>query len=211
MSGIRGGVFSGSRRSAVATAQVIHASASVLVWPGDGLDSCAGAHVFGQSGCVAPCRFLRFEVPDTVCLGVLDAGLFHGGFPAGALLACCLEFVQASAFGGFAAECDLLGDLGELVFEGAAGGVGPFARTVWLAAAEDPQAVSEGVVVEPPVLPPVCTIWTRGPRCCTGSSTRPAASHPATLPRTPSTGPPTPARQPRPWPASAVIRQVRGS
>ncbi|GAA3027104.1 hypothetical protein GCM10010448_06420 [Streptomyces glomeratus] len=59
--------------------------------------------------------------------------MFHGGFPADALLACRFGLVLASAFGGFAAKCDLLCDLGELLFEGAAGSVGPFARPVWLA------------------------------------------------------------------------------
>jgi hypothetical protein len=34
----------------------------------------------------------------------LDAGLLHGGFSAGALLACCLEFVKASVFGGCVVE-----------------------------------------------------------------------------------------------------------
>lgn len=37
---------------------------------------------------MAPCRFLRFEVPDAVRLGVADAGFFDGGFPADVLLAC---------------------------------------------------------------------------------------------------------------------------
>ncbi|MGW0776318.1 FAD-dependent monooxygenase [Streptomyces sp. NPDC002835] len=59
-------------------------------WPGlarqYGLDSRAyRAHVCGQSGGVAPCRFLCFEVFEAVRLGVLDAGFFHGGFPADAL------------------------------------------------------------------------------------------------------------------------------
>ncbi|MFJ2171195.1 hypothetical protein [Streptomyces griseofuscus] len=73
--------------------------------------------------------------------------MFHGGFPADALLACCFGLVLASAFGGFAAQRDLLCDLGELPFEGAAGGVGPFACPVWLAAAEDDaEAFGWGVV-----------------------------------------------------------------
>jgi hypothetical protein len=86
---------------------------------------------------VAPSRFLRFEVPDAVRLGVLNAGFFHGGFPADALLVCRFGLVEAPAFGGFAAEGDFLGDLGELVFQWAVEGVGPFARPVRLAAAED--------------------------------------------------------------------------
>ncbi|MFF9688529.1 hypothetical protein [Streptomyces sp. NPDC014623] len=86
---------------------------------------------------MAPSRFLRFEVPDAVRLRVPDAGFFHGGFPADALLACRFDLVLASAFSGLAAENDLLGGLGELLSEGAAGGVGPFARPVRLAAAED--------------------------------------------------------------------------
>ncbi len=45
---------------------------------------------------------------DAVRLGVPDAGLFHGGFPADALLACCFGLVLASAFGGLAAKRDLL-------------------------------------------------------------------------------------------------------
>ncbi|MFH8773896.1 hypothetical protein [Streptomyces sp. NPDC017958] len=88
------------------------------------LDSRAyGAHVLGQSGGVSPCRFLGFEVPDAVRLCVPDAGLFHGGFPADALLACRFGLVLTSAFGGLAAQRDLLCDLGELLFEGKAGGV----------------------------------------------------------------------------------------
>lgn len=101
----------------------------------------------GQSGGVSPCRFLGFEVPDAVRLCVPDAGLFHGGFPADALLACRFGLVLTSAFGGLAAQRDLLCDLGELLFEGAAGSVGPFARSVWLAAAEDDaEAFGWGVV-----------------------------------------------------------------
>jgi hypothetical protein len=97
---------------------------------------------------VAPSRFLRFEVPDAVRLGVSDAGFFHGGFPADALLACRFDLVEASAFGGLAAEGDLSGDFGEPVFEGAAGGVGPCARPVRLAAAEDEaEAFGRGAVV----------------------------------------------------------------
>ncbi|MDG9723282.1 hypothetical protein [Streptomyces sp. DH41] len=45
---------------------------------------------------------------------------------------------------GFAAECDLLGDFGELVFEGAAGGVGPFACPVWPAAARTKRRCRHG-------------------------------------------------------------------
>ncbi|WP_328505980.1 hypothetical protein [Streptomyces sp. NBC_00391] len=76
-------------------------------------------------------------MPDAVSLGVLDTGFFHGGFPEDALLACRFDLPETSAFGGFAAKGDLLCDLGELVFEGMAGGVGPFARPVRLAAAVD--------------------------------------------------------------------------
>jgi hypothetical protein len=84
---------------------------------------------------------------ETVRLGVLDAGVLHGGFPADALLACGFDLVETSAFGGFAAEGDLLCDLGELLFEGVAGGVGPFACPVRLAAAEDKaEAFGRGVV-----------------------------------------------------------------
>jgi hypothetical protein len=128
MPGSRDGVFSGSRRSTVAAAQLIHVSAWVLVWPGGmaaAVVRTALRHC--QAGGVAPCRFLCFEVPDAVCLGALDAGLFHGGFPVDALLACRFDFGRASAFGGCAAERDLLGDLRELVFEGACDSVGPFA------------------------------------------------------------------------------------
>ncbi|MFC8276038.1 hypothetical protein ACFUJR_26550 [Streptomyces sp. NPDC057271] len=86
-------------------------------------------------------------MPDAVRLGVLDACVFHGGFPADALLTGCFDLVETSAFGGFAAKRDLLCDLGELVFEGASGGVGPFVRPVWLAAAEDAaEAFGWGVV-----------------------------------------------------------------
>ncbi|WP_329585026.1 hypothetical protein OG298_00855 [Streptomyces sp. NBC_01005] len=46
---------------------------------------------------------------------------FHGGFPVDALLTRCLDLVETSAFGGFAAKRDLLRDLGELIFEGASG------------------------------------------------------------------------------------------
>ncbi|MFJ3326284.1 hypothetical protein ACIPMT_17750 [Streptomyces griseus] len=74
---------------------------------------------------MAPCGFLRLEVPDGVRLGVLDARFFHGGFPADAFLTRCFDLVETSAFGGFAAKGDLLRDLGELVFEGAAGGCRP--------------------------------------------------------------------------------------
>ncbi|MFE1232829.1 hypothetical protein [Streptomyces sp. NPDC058745] len=85
---------------------------------------------------------------DVVCLGVLDACFIHGGFPADVLLAGCFDLVETFAFGGFAAKRDLLHDLGELVFEGACGGVGPFARPVRLAAAEDEaEAFGRGVVV----------------------------------------------------------------
>jgi hypothetical protein len=46
-----------------------------------------------------------------------------------------------------AAKRYVLCDLGELLFEGAAGGIGPFARPVWLAAAEDEaEAFGWGVV-----------------------------------------------------------------
>ncbi|MFF1508282.1 hypothetical protein [Streptomyces sp. NPDC058326] len=84
---------------------------------------------------------------DAVCLGVLDACFFHGGFPADALLAGRFDLVETSAFGGFAAKRDLLRDLGELVFEGTCGGVGPLARPVRLAAAEDEaEAFGRGVV-----------------------------------------------------------------
>lgn len=78
-------------------------------------------------------RFLRFKVSEAVRLGVLDAGVFHGGFPADALLACGFDLVETSAFGGFAAEGDLLCDRSSRV----AGGVGPFACPVRLAAADD--------------------------------------------------------------------------
>ncbi|MFE3633594.1 hypothetical protein [Streptomyces sp. NPDC059168] len=96
---------------------------------------------------MAPCRFLSFKVPDAVRLRVPDAGLFHGGFPADPLLACRFGLVPASAFGGFAAQRDLLCDLGELPFEGTAGSVGPLARPVSLAAADDEaEAFGRGVV-----------------------------------------------------------------
>ncbi|MFE7949365.1 hypothetical protein, partial [Streptomyces sp. NPDC057426] len=67
-----------------------------------------GAHVLRQSDGMAPCGFLCFEVPDAVRLGVLDACVFHGGFPADALLTGCFDLVETSAFGGFAAKRDLL-------------------------------------------------------------------------------------------------------
>ncbi|MFI8404201.1 hypothetical protein ACIGG5_28640 [Streptomyces sp. NPDC085463] len=64
-----------------------------------------------------------------------------------ALLADRFDLVGTAAFGGFAAKRDPLGDLGELVFEGTVGGVGPFARPVRLAAAEDEaEARGRGVV-----------------------------------------------------------------
>ncbi|MEU7011369.1 hypothetical protein [Streptomyces sp. NPDC046332] len=72
------------------------------------------AQVLRQSSGVAPSRFLGFEVSDAVHLGVLDAGFFHGGLPADALLACRFDLILASAFGGFAAKRVLLRDLGEL-------------------------------------------------------------------------------------------------
>jgi hypothetical protein len=74
---------------------------------------------------VAPSRFLRFEVPDPVRLRVPDAGFFHGGFPADALLACRFDLVLAS------------GAASPRSVNSWAGGVGPFARPVRLAAAED--------------------------------------------------------------------------
>ncbi|MFE3630959.1 hypothetical protein [Streptomyces goshikiensis] len=87
---------------------------------------------------MAPCRFLRLEVPDAARLGVLDACFFSGGFPAAVLLTRCFDLVETSALSGFAAKRDLLRDLGgELVFEGASGAVGPFACPVRLAAAGD--------------------------------------------------------------------------
>ncbi|MFC9341942.1 hypothetical protein ACFT0G_15250 [Streptomyces sp. NPDC057020] len=63
-------------------------------------------------------------------------------------LTCCLDLVETSAFGGVAAKRDLPRDLGELVFEGAPGGVRPFARPVRLAAAEDEAETFGGGVVE---------------------------------------------------------------
>ncbi|MFJ6249801.1 MULTISPECIES: hypothetical protein [unclassified Streptomyces] len=51
-------------------------------------------------------------MPDAVRLGVPDACFFHGGFPADALLAGRFDLVETFAFGGFAAEGDLLRDLG---------------------------------------------------------------------------------------------------
>ncbi|MEU3207363.1 hypothetical protein ABZ702_26550 [Streptomyces cyaneofuscatus] len=78
---------------------------------------------------------------------VLDAGFLHSDFPADALLACRFDLVEASSLCGFAARGGLLCDLGELVFEGTSGGVGPFARPVRLAAAEDEaEAFGRGVV-----------------------------------------------------------------
>ncbi len=71
----------------------------------------------------------------------------RGGFPADAFLTRCFDLVETSAFGGFAAKRDLLHDLGELVFEGACGGAGAFARPVRPAAAEDEaEAFGRGVV-----------------------------------------------------------------
>ncbi|WP_329113350.1 hypothetical protein [Streptomyces sp. NBC_01353] len=52
---------------------------------------------------------------------MLDAGFFHRGFPADALLPQCFRFGQPFAFGGFAAERELLRDLRELTFEERAG------------------------------------------------------------------------------------------
>ncbi|MFI0968163.1 hypothetical protein ACH4S8_43490 [Streptomyces sp. NPDC021080] len=147
MSGNRGGVSRDSRRSTVFAAQLVHASASVLAFPGGILDSRAhGVHIFGQSGGVTPCRFLGFEVPDAVRLRVPDASPLHGSFPADELLACRFDLVETSAFCGFAAEGDLLRDLGELLFEGASESVGPFARPVRLATAKDEaEALGRGV------------------------------------------------------------------
>ncbi|GGZ11049.1 hypothetical protein GCM10010300_63800 [Streptomyces olivaceoviridis] len=58
-------------------------------------------------------------MPDAVRLRVPDAGFFHGGFPADALLACRFGLLLASASSDFAAKRDLPCDLGELLFEGA--------------------------------------------------------------------------------------------
>jgi hypothetical protein len=58
---------------------------------------------------------------------------------------CRVDFVETSVFGGFTAKGGLLCDPGELVLEEVAGGVGPFARPVWLAAA-DAEAFGRGLV-----------------------------------------------------------------
>ncbi|MFC8172097.1 hypothetical protein [Streptomyces sp. NPDC057325] len=71
-------------------------------------------------GGVARCGFLCLEVPDGIRLGVLDARFMHGGLPAYVLLAGCFDLFETSEFGGFAGKRDLLHNLGELVFEGAA-------------------------------------------------------------------------------------------
>ncbi|WP_172386612.1 hypothetical protein [Streptomyces sp. MNP-20] len=72
--------------------------------------------VFGQALGLVPGVCLFFEVFDAIGVGVCGAGFAHGGFPAplfrfsGSLV--CMAF----AFGGFAAETDLLRDFGTLVF-----------------------------------------------------------------------------------------------
>ncbi|MER6098121.1 hypothetical protein ABT154_20125 [Streptomyces sp. NPDC001728] len=80
---------------------------------GHGVDAGTyGADVLRKSGHETPCRFLRLEVQEAVRLGVLDGRFSHGSFPADALLAGCFDLVEPSAFGGVAAEGDLLRDLG---------------------------------------------------------------------------------------------------
>ncbi|MFC8277766.1 hypothetical protein ACFUJR_35590 [Streptomyces sp. NPDC057271] len=69
-----------------------------------------------SDGGVAPCRFLRLEVPDAVRLGVLDTRFFRGGFPTDALLTRCFDLVETSALGGFAPKHDFRRDLGRRVW-----------------------------------------------------------------------------------------------
>jgi hypothetical protein len=97
---------------------------------------------------VAPCSRLGFEVLHAVCLGAVDAGLLHGGFPARPLLSGRFQVCQSLAFGGFSAEGHFLCDLCELVFQWVIGGVGSFGGSVGIAAAEDEAQAVGGVVVE---------------------------------------------------------------
>ncbi|MFB9738657.1 hypothetical protein ACFFRO_26630, partial [Streptomyces thermocoprophilus] len=70
---------------------------------------------------------------DAIVGGV---GFLHGGFPALLLYLSGLLVCKAFAFCGFAAESDLLHDLGELFFQRPVGEIRPFACTVRAAAAE---------------------------------------------------------------------------
>ncbi|GGX27670.1 hypothetical protein GCM10010383_67920 [Streptomyces lomondensis] len=73
----------------MAAAQSIHASDPVRVCPG-GMDSTRVRTVLTSSvisSGVGPSRFLGFEVPDAVYLGVSDVRFFHGGLLEDALLA----------------------------------------------------------------------------------------------------------------------------
>ncbi|MFF8550832.1 hypothetical protein ACF07Z_28650 [Streptomyces albidoflavus] len=90
----------------MAAAQLIQASASVLAWPGGTASTRVRVTLTYSVGRVAlhHAASLRFKMPDTVPLDIPDLCFFHGGFPADALVPYRFDLVQASAFGGFAAE-----------------------------------------------------------------------------------------------------------
>ncbi|TBO59833.1 hypothetical protein EYS09_10020 [Streptomyces kasugaensis] len=80
-------------------------------------------------------------------MGVGGAGFLQGGFPALPLFLSGFLVCKAFALRGFAAEADLLHDLGELFLQRPVGEVGPFAGAVRAAAVEyEAQAAGWGVV-----------------------------------------------------------------
>ncbi|GHE15525.1 hypothetical protein [Streptomyces alanosinicus] len=107
-----------------------------------------GCDVFGQERDLVPGFCLVFEVFDAVGVCIGGACFVYGGFPALLLLFGDFLVCTAFTFGGFSAEGDFLHDLGELVFEGPGGGVGPFRGAVWAAAAEDEAQEIGGRVIE---------------------------------------------------------------
>ncbi|MER7723883.1 hypothetical protein [Streptomyces sp. NPDC096323] len=107
--------------------------------------SAHGGHVLGEARGSMPGFGLLVELFDAVGVGVGSAGFLHGGFPAapsvfGGSLVCA-----EPAFGGLSAQRDLLRDLGELVFEGPIGGVGPFRARCGLPPRRMKRSRSEGV------------------------------------------------------------------
>lgn len=92
--------------------------------------------VFSQAPGLVPGVCLFSELFDAVGVGVGGVGFLHGGFPALLLYLSGLLVCKAFAFCGFAAESDLLHDLGELFFQRPVGEICPFACTVRAAAAE---------------------------------------------------------------------------
>ncbi|OQR61907.1 hypothetical protein B6E66_22490 [Streptomyces maremycinicus] len=81
-------------------------------------------------------------------MGVGGAGFLHGGFPPLLLHLSGLLVCKTFTFRGFAAQADLLHDLGELVFQRPVGEVGPFAGAVRAAPAEHETQAAGGGVVE---------------------------------------------------------------